>query len=51
MTLMLGGGFLDWDLGDNTLLKLTTESYEGDDNRTNIGTVTVILILYTVVIL
>ena len=30
---------LDWDLGDNTLLKLTTESYEGDDNRTNIGTV------------
>ena len=30
---------LDWDIGDNTVLKLTTETYEGDDNRTNIGTV------------
>ena len=30
---------LDWDIGDNTTLKFTTEQYEGDDNRTNIGTV------------
>ena len=30
---------LDWDIGDNTILKFTTEQYEGDDNRTNIGTV------------
>ena len=29
---------LDWDIGDNTTLKLTTEHFEGDDNRTNIGT-------------
>ena len=31
---------LDWDIGDNTtILKFTTEHFEGDDNRTNIGTV------------
>ena len=30
---------MDWDIGDNTTLKLTTEQFEGDDNRTNIGTV------------
>ena len=30
---------LDWDIGDNTTLKFTTEQYAGDDNRTNIGTV------------
>jgi len=30
---------LDWDIGDNTTLKLTTEHFEGDDNRTNVGTV------------
>jgi len=28
----------DWDLGDTTTLKLTTEHFEGDDNRNNIGT-------------
>lgn len=30
---------LDWDIGENTTLKLTTEHFEGDDNRTNIGTI------------
>ena len=30
---------LDWDIGDDTTLKFTAEQYEGDDNRTNIGTV------------
>ena len=30
---------LDWDIADNTTLKLTHERFEGDDNRTNIGTV------------
>ena len=30
---------MDWDIGDSTILKLTTEQFEGDDNRTNVGTV------------
>jgi outer membrane receptor protein involved in Fe transport len=30
---------MDWDIGDSTTLKLTTEQFEGDDNRTNVGTV------------
>ncbi len=30
---------LDWDIADDTTLKLTHERFEGDDNRTNIGTV------------
>ena len=29
---------LDWDIGDSTILKFTTEHFEGDDNRTNVGT-------------
>ena len=30
---------LDWDIGDDTTLKFTHERFEGDDNRTNVGTV------------
>ena len=30
---------LDWDIGDDTILKFTHERFEGDDNRTNVGTV------------
>lgn len=30
---------LDWDIGDATTLQFTHERFEGDDNRTNVGTV------------